>query len=326
MSIIKTNNIDISSDYRSRKHSYPKVLVLVATYNGQIWLSEQINSILNQESVDIHLEIGDDNSKDNTKYLINQEFGNDSRIRVHFWSQSSGSAGANFRRLYIQTDLSEVDYVALADQDDIWLPRKLISAIESINRAGVQGYSCAVQAFWPDGREKVLHQTSRMREADFLFEGAGQGCTFVVRRQLFERVQQFCRDSPSRIEALHYHDWLIYLLTRAWDLPWYFDVRPWMRYRQHDGNEIGSRGSMQAITRRLGLMKSGWYAKQVEAAINLYKLAGGHDPIPLQIEKLINSPSSLIRNLKLMLVFFRHGRRSVIDRCVLSVAALIGWF
>jgi len=55
-------------------------------------------------------------------------------------------------------------------------------------------------------------------------------------------------------------------------------------------------------------------------------LAGGQSPIPLQTDALMNLPPSLIRNLKLMVIFFRHGRRRFIDRSVLSIAALAGWF
>ncbi len=73
------------------------------------------------------------------------------------------------------------------------------------------------------------------------------------------------------------------------------------------------------------MIRNGWYAKQVKAAINLYKLAGGHDPIPLNIDKLVNAEFSLIRNIRLMILFFLYGRRSFGDRCVLSVAALVGW-
>lgn len=305
--------------------SVPCVLVLLAAYNGEIWLREQLDSILSQEDVEVHILIGDDVSSDRTRDLLDDGWQDDPRVKVCAWNKSSGSAGANFRRLYIQADLTGFDFVALADQDDIWMPRKLISAVESLGRTGAQGYSCAVQAFWPDGREKVLNQNSSIRSADFLFEGAGQGCTFVVRRQLFERIQQFCAVNTAKTEALHYHDWLIYLLVRAWELPWYFDARPWMRYRQHSGNEIGSRGSMQAINRRLGMVKSGWYAAQVKAASDLYRLANGSNTTALSLSKLMASPHSLSRSTLLSFKLLKQGRRRLIDRCVLAATALVGW-
>ena len=302
-----------------------RVLVLLATYNGESWLREQLDSILSQEDVELQILIGDDVSKDGTRELLHDGWRDDPRVKVCAWSKGSGSAGANFRRLYVHADLIGFDFVALADQDDIWMPRKLISAVESLNKTGAQGYSCAVQAFWPDGRVKVLNQNPSTREADFLFEGAGQGCTFVVRRPLFERVQQFCNENPTTTEALHYHDWLVYLLVRAWELPWYFDAHPWMRYRQHGSNEIGARGSLQAILHRLGMLKSGWYTAQVKAASNLYRLANGANITALSLSKLMDSRPSLRRSTLLSFKLLRYSRRRLIDRGVLAVIALMGW-
>lgn len=302
-----------------------RVLVLMATYNGVQWVREQLDSILAQEGVDVSVMVGDDFSDDGTLTVIQHSYAEDARVQVCPRKNQSGSAGANFLSLYVQANLDEFSYVALADQDDIWLPNKLATAITALSFHNAQGYSAAVEAFWPSGRTKVLSQRSIQRSADFLFEGAGQGCTFVVTAVLFRRIQSLCRDSPVAVASLHYHDWLIYLLNRAWGGTWYFDAKPCMRYRQHGGNEIGARGGLGAITRRLEMIRNGWYLRQVKAAINLYQLAGGQHPIPLQIEKLMNSPPSLIRNLKLMILFLKHGRRSFMDRSVLSAAAVVGW-
>jgi len=310
---------------KSPKIDKPRVLVLLATYNGQAWLCEQVDSILSQNGVDVHVLIGDDVSKDGTRILLEKHYKEEPRITVCAWDTGSGSAGANFRRLFAQADLSRCDFVALSDQDDIWLPHKLISAVSSLNRTGGQGYSCSVRAFWPDGRERVLDQNASIRAADFLFEGAGQGCTFLLRLKLFLRVQRFCNEHHSESEALHYHDWLIYLLARAWDLPWYFDASPLLRYRQHGGNEIGARGSMSAINRRLNMLKDGWYRTQVRSAIRIYRLAGGKHKSALSLSALLESPPSLRRRIGLFFSVLMHGRRRLIDRGVLAASALIGW-
>lgn len=302
----------------------PRILILLATYNGEPWLREQVESILAQEGVEVCIDIGDDVSKDGTRALIESAWGQDPRVRLHAWPRGSGSAGANFRRLYRQVDLEGFDFVALADQDDIWLPGKLAAAVEALERTGAQGYSCAVQAFWPDGRERVLDQQPQMRAADFLFEGAGQGCTFVVRAALFARVRQFCIDQAEATEALHYHDWLIYLLARAWGLAWHFDARAWMRYRQHGGNEIGSRGSLSAVQRRLAMIRDGWFARQIVAAARLYRLAGGADPVACTLADKADGTRRPSR-LGLALDMLRHGRRRAADRWVLAGSVLAGW-
>lgn len=303
----------------------PRVLVILACYNGAPWLKQQLASILNQNGVSIEILIGDDVSKDGTRDVIATSFGNDTRVSLLTWEKGSGSAGANFRRLFVQREVSAYDYVALADQDDLWLPDKLIGAIEALRKSGAQGYSGAVTAFWPAGEERLLTQNPSVRNADFLFEGAGQGCTFVTSSAFFSRVQEFCREFPQQSNALHYHDWLIYLLARAWSIDWYFDQQPLMRYRQHGGNEIGSRGGMAALTRRLQLIRNGWYRTQVLAAVTIYQLAtDGRGEIET-LSGLLQAKPALTRGIQLIPAILRQGRRRPADRVVLALAVSLGW-
>lgn len=303
----------------------PRVLVLLASYNGAPWLSEQVESILAQRGVEVSILIGDDLSKDVTRSLVQEKWGNDARVALHAWGRPSGSAGANFRRLYRFADPAEFDFVALADQDDIWAVDKLQSATAALQTSGAAGYSCSVTSFWPDGRERVIAQRPVTSGGDFLFEGAGQGCTFVMPAGFFTRVRTFCNDHADAVETLHYHDWLIYLLSRAWGLKWYFDATPKMRYRQHEGNEIGSRGGLASISRRLELVRNGWYRKQVLAATQIYMLA---KPGPNAIHRLrgvLGARDSVVRRAKLAWFCAWNGRRRFSDRAVLVFASAAGW-
>lgn len=303
----------------------PRILDLLATYNGEPWLDEQLASLLAQQNVDVDLLIGDDVSIDGTRDRLAAWCAQRPAARVVNWNKGSGSAGANFRRLYLEADLWGYDYVALSDQDDVWLPHKLERAVASLLGSGAHCYSCAVQAFWPDGRSAVLPQAPTLRPADFLFEGGGQGCTFVIRAAAFGRIQQFCRAHPIEANGLHYHDWLIYILARAWDLAWFFDPQPMLRYRQHGGNEIGSRGGMGAVKRRLAMIKNGWYREQVRLASAVYYKAGGENPRALAIAASVQPGRSLRQRALLVLRVARDGRRRFIDRAVLVGAVVLGW-
>lgn len=310
----------------------PRVLVLLATYNGAPWLAEQLDSILSQEGVTLRICIGDDCSSDATVSVIDHYIARHGQARIARlgWSSGSGSAGANFRRLYAAVEMQEVDFVALADQDDLWGPRKLLTAIDTLRADNALAYSAAVHAFWPDGREAVLGQSPVTRAADFIFEGAGQGCTFVMAREFFLRVQSFCRVHPAEAGRLHYHDWLVYLLARTWDVRWVFDPQPTMRYRQHGGNEIGARGGWAAVQRRLKLIRNGWYRGQLGAASDLYRLAGGESAGVLELTRrwtagAVASKGSLVDRMSLGLRLLRAGRRRLTDRGVLVLAALVGW-
>lgn len=303
----------------------PRVLVMMATYNGGKWLEQQIDSILAQEDVEISLIVADDASSDGTQAFVAALAQRDKRLRLLVWPTGSGSAGANFRRIFRSVDSAGYDFVALADQDDIWHPRKLATATAALARTGNHGYSCAVRSFWPDGREKTLNQVPVPRATDFLFEGAGQGCTFVVRQALFARARAFCLDHSDEVERLHYHDWLLYLLARGWGLGWYFDQTPWIRYRQHGGNEIGSRGGLKSIFRRLELIRSGWFGGQVRAALDIFKKIEQNDPLVNKFSKIFCEDNTFLRRLKLLFFFSRHGRRRGTDRAVLAASAAAGW-
>jgi len=302
----------------------PRVLVLLATYNGKPWLAQQLTSIIDQEQVDVTITIADDLSKDGTREFLLSNYSDRPDVKINFWETPSGSAGGNFRRLYSSTDASGFDYVALADQDDIWHPRKLISAVDALREANAAGYSCAVESFWEDGKRQTLIQNGDLTGADFLFEGGGQGCTFVIRQDFFLRVQAFCRSDAEMISALHYHDWLIYLLARVWNMPWYFDRRVWMRYRQHHGNEIGSRGGVKAVTRRFALISNGWYKRQVEAALRIAQAAGETRAGITDFARIFFAPPSLRRRLSLTSFVLINGRRKFKERIVLALSSLGG--
>lgn len=113
-----------------------KISVCMATYNGERFIKEQLDSILIQISSDDEVVISDDGSTDNTLRII--ENFNDARIKVfHHRSENSlkpfEKVTANFENAM---KYAQGYYLFLADQDDIWLPNKVkicIKALESYN-------------------------------------------------------------------------------------------------------------------------------------------------------------------------------------------------
>lgn len=310
-----------------RHNAPPRVLVLLASYEGHDWIEAQIGTILSQCNVSISLLVSDDHSRDGTGALIRSLAATDPRVDVLESTSASGSAGANFRRLLRGADATDFDFVALADQDDIWLDDKLFQAIQQLDRMSASGYSSSVTAFWRDGRERTLHQSPRWRTADFLFEGAGQGCTFVLTAEFFRTVQFFCLRHAAQADALHYHDWLIYLLARADGRRWIFDSESRIRYRQHESNEIGARGGIGAALHRLRKIRDGWFRRQVEAAIDAYVASNQRNPIVERFRHLLSpsTPRNLSRRFRMATLLIQHSRRRASDRMVLVVATLLGW-
>lgn len=304
--------------------------MILAAYNGAGWIVPQVQSILAQQGVEVSVVIADDHSRDATFQVVREHFAQEPRVTMLERPQGSGSAGANFRNMYRETEIGQADFVALADQDDIWNPDKLARAVARLNTDRTDGYSSAVTATWDGGETKVLTQNPATTAADHLFEGAGQGCTFVMRADFFVKVQDFCRKNQAAVEKLHYHDWLVYLLSRAWQLRWTFDQQPSMTYRQHALNEIGARKGISAIRHRLALIRNGWYGGQLAAASEIYLLAGGNGDVAADLARRLDPKrrhaNGLINRLALAHAVARHGRRRGSDRAVLAFAALAGWF
>jgi rhamnosyltransferase len=309
----------------------PRVAVLLASRNGREWLPAQIDGILNQSGVAVHLVVSDDASTDETWAWLRGTFAGHADVVLVRHERPSGSAGANFRNLFVGADVGDADYVALADQDDLWALDKLRRAVDCLASEGSAGYSSSVEAFWPDDRRRVLRQNPHERAADFLFEGAGQGCTFVVTRPLFDDVRAFCTRHQEAVQALHYHDWLIYILARAGGHRWVFDPVSSIRYRQHHSNEIGARRGRNAIQRRMALIINGWYRHQVVAACRIYLLADGDQPVALALaHRFLAHTAGPVRKgaidrVRLATVLVTNGRRFWLDRGVLALAVLAGW-
>ena len=124
-----------------------RVAVLLAAHNGVLWLPEQIGSALLQQGVDVTIFVSVDHSDDGTEQFIDQLSLGDDRISILPHGKRFGGAGPNFYRLIKEVDFSGFDYVAFADQDDIWFPNKLSRASEELIRSGADAYSSNVTAF-----------------------------------------------------------------------------------------------------------------------------------------------------------------------------------
>lgn len=307
------------------KISKPKVLVLLTVYNGRSWLDEQLRSIFKQEDIFLELVISDDNSNDGSQAYLKNLIKEKPHLKITFKKKGSGSAGQNFFSLIRNCNLLDYDYVAFSDQDDIWLPNKLSSGIDLLEASSACAYSSSATAFWPSGNERTLKQSNLKRSTDYLFEGAGQGCTFIMKRDFFSKVQIFCRKNRILTDRFYYHDWLIYILARSWKREWIFDAHSYIRYRQHGLNDTGARKGIESIKSRVNLIANGWYKKQVGLAIQIANAATTDSLNLSYISDIFWEKDTLRRRIKLIIYVVENGRRKSGDRLILVLAVLLGW-
>jgi rhamnosyltransferase len=235
-----------------------KVAVLLAAFQGSEFITNQINSILNQDSVDVNLFISVDQSDDGTESLVDELSSCDFRISLLPHGKKFGGAGSNFYRLISEVNFSGFDYIAFADQDDIWYPNKLSRACDQLNQSGADAYSSSVTAFWPDGRQVIVDRSQPHVRWDFLFEAAAPGCTYVMSTILAHDLKSFITNNSRKMQKIALHDWFTYAFARTRGYRWVIDSRPGMLYRQHAHNQVGVNSGLRAFVYRSCKVLSGW--------------------------------------------------------------------
>ncbi|MGO3758134.1 MAG: glycosyltransferase [Agrococcus casei] len=292
-----------------------RVLVLLATHDGERYLHEQIASILNQEGVDVHVVISDDASTDGTWQLL-QEAASDDRITV-LPQGRFGSAQHNFYRLIRCADVTGFDAIGFSDQDDIWEPWKLKVHLGALldTASPVDAVSSDVMAFREDGTTSVVRKSRPQRRFDYIFESGGPGSTFLLSPSSFSIVSgQLQSDEPDMA-----HDWLIYALIRASGRRWHIDGQPSVRYRQHDANVLGESRGLRPILQRLGQIRSGRFRMDVMEALTSALSVADPTIRPSLEQLLVEVQSNSVGSRSRLLGRAREFRRSPRDRAALGI-------
>jgi len=257
----------------------PKLLVLLATYNGLQNLTQQIVSLNDQINIDMRIDISDDTSDDGSYQYLQKLCLKDSRFNLLQPVKSFSSAGRNFFRLFRDTDFSNTQYIALSDQDDIWLPTKLSRAIIKLNANQADAYSSNVTAFWSDGIQRLINKAQPQRQYDFMFESAGPGCTFVLTQKLALKIQAFLIANQNSCKDVALHDWFIYAFARSLGYKWVIDSESHMLYRQHAENVVGANVGLKAKYVRFKKLRAGWVREQ---ALLIAAILGYDNSAPIQ--------------------------------------------
>lgn len=285
-----------------------RVLVVLAAYNGQDWIEEQLDSILGQKNVLVDIFCSVDLSTDKTFEIVSNY--TDRRVSVLSYGKRFGGAGPNFYRLIRDVDFSGYDYVALADQDDIWQENKLDIAIQELLNTSSDGLSSDVRAFWSDGRSKKLKKSFKQTKYDFFFESPGPGCSFVLNKKLACNIQAFIKNTNEE-SLIDLHDWLIYAYARSNGFLWHISKKDRLLYRQHENNQCGANFGISGILDRLKIMRQGWYSNQV---IKLFKLFDPDSNILIRMER-----NNFFDRVVLSLLAHKF-RRKTKEKCLLSFA------
>lgn len=206
------------------------ISVCMATYNGEKYIREQIDSILSQLSENDELVISDDGSTDDTRKIINHYVNNYKNII--FVDGPKKGVIKNFENALSH---SKGEYIFLTDQDDIWIEGKVKRVIKELsfkNKLLVLHDAYIVNK---DGdiidNSFFDHRTSRPGLIRNLLKNSYLGCCMAFRRELLDVALPF----PDKIEM---HDWWIGLLGEALGKVCFINEK-YLMYRRH-GNNVSS--------------------------------------------------------------------------------------
>lgn len=206
------------------------VQIFMSTYNGEKYLEEQIESLRKQKDVDIKILVRDDGSKDNTVKILEKY---KKAGILDFYKGNNVGYAKSF--LHLLTNNIEADYYAFCDQDDVWLPDKLIKAIEKINENEKPSlYASALKRVDENLKFLGIQSFKNLKltlGAEFTRHRLA-GCTFVFNKNLYNIIK-----NAYYIENLNCsHDKLITILCLATNGKIIFDKNSYILFRRYGTN------------------------------------------------------------------------------------------
>lgn len=216
----------------------------MATYNGERFLGEQIESIQSQSYGNWRLLISDDCSTDGTLEVVRRYADGDSRIVIVSEGVRHGGAKENF---FATMDSSDAPYCMFCDQDDVWLPKKIEKSLAEMRRLEAESSADAPLLVFCDMKVvdeglSVIYESFEMSShfdprrlafRQLLAHNVAAGCCMMLNRELLNA----CRRSDG--SGAEMHDWWVMLVASAFGRILFID-EPLSLYRQHGDNEVGA--------------------------------------------------------------------------------------
>ncbi|HGD1294947.1 TPA: glycosyltransferase family 2 protein [Streptococcus agalactiae] len=228
-----------------------KVNILMATYNGEKFLTQQIESIQKQTFKEWNLLIRDDGSSDKTCDIIRNFTAKDSRIR--FINENEHHNLGVIKSFFTLVNYEVADFYFFSDQDDVWLPEKLSVSLEAAKHKASDVPLLVYTDLKVVNQELNILQDSMIRAQSHhanttllpeLTENTVTGGTMMINHALAEKWF-----TPNDILM---HDWFLALLAASLGEIIYLDL-PTQLYRQHDNNVLGAR----TMDKRFKILREG---------------------------------------------------------------------
>lgn len=291
------------------------VAVLLATFNGEKYLEEQLQSLFNQKMMPNKLIISDDFSTDSTWHILqNWKSRHPEIIELHKNNTSRHGHVGNFAHLCEIAKQTQCEYFLFCDQDDVWSPNKIddliqhCTALESqIGRVPLLMHSDLavvdekLNMISPSffAHQKLpnpnLHSMPK-----FLIQNVVTGCTTLINRALLSKATPI----PNEVIV---HDWWFAIIAHLEGIIGFID-KPLVEYRQHSYNSIGAVKKQNILKRHLKAFQT--LRLSLDQAEALYPYCSGENTLKIKqfiffyklplgernklVKELVNNPDCII--------------------------------
>lgn len=290
--VIDVSAVDIGRYERAaqKKHS---VSVVLATYNGEKYLREQLDSLLRQKGVSVKIFVRDDGSTDNTHNILN-EYQNEGLLSWYTGKHLNVQKGY----LELLKNAPKSDYYAFCDQDDVWDDDKLLFAVTELDEMPVDKpamYYCGQRLVDENLKLISVHKiaSDRSAHANYLISNVA-GCTAVFNQQLVDAV------NIAMPDFILMHDSWLFKVCLCLGGNYYADSTAHISYRQHGNNvaglNSGIKGKVKQVQRYLDVFE---IQKQCRSLLHCY--GGRMTPEYRKLtEEIVNYDQSVGNWIKLL--------------------------
>lgn len=224
--------------------------ILLATYNGEKYIREQLDSIIQQTHKEIRILINDDCSTDKTKEILKEYEKKDKRIEVKYNERNLGYK-KNFEELLKRV---ENEYFMLSDQDDYWKEEKVEKSLRKIKEEkadlvftdlqvvdeNLKGITPSLIKYMKFNKN-IERNINKNKDYKLVFlRNCVTGCTIISKKEIIEKYMPIPTEFPM------VHDWWIALIISQKGKIAYLD-EPTIKYRQHGDNQLGIYGMKNYI-------------------------------------------------------------------------------
>lgn len=299
------------------------IAILLCTYEGEKYLNDQLISIENQTGCNWKVWASDDGSSDKTVAILKKYSHKWGAEKISILNGPQRGFSKNFLSL-VHNKKIDGEFFAYCDQDDIWMPKKLETAIEKLNDIpqGIPALYCSRTLLVDENNNEIGPSTGQKKAPSFpnsLTQNIASGNTMVFNKAAREILSKTQND----IEIVA-HDWWTYLAITGCGGTVIYDKDPKIRYRQHNQNLIGTKLNTISHVKGIYRLWNGAYKKY--SASNIQALQGIYQHLT-ETNKDILDEFILARRKPLIqrIIGFRKSgiyRQNVIDNILLAIAII----